>query len=100
MLLSINTWADTPDLDTSTSIVTFPHVTVDNDTAYSNVELLLTPGGNWAVLSFELEPEPDFDISGEWKGNLNVKFKDAIAPPHSITYMRCTNQYYTHSKRK
>ena len=75
MLLSINAWADTPNLDTSTSIVTFPLVTVDNDKAYSNVELLLTPVGSWAVLSFELEPEPDFELTGEWKGNLTVDYE-------------------------
>jgi len=41
LLLSIKIYASDPNLDTSTHIVTFPRITVDNDSTFVNVQLLL-----------------------------------------------------------
>ena len=47
--------ATDPNFDTSTGIVTFPRVTVDGETAFLNVELLLRSDGTYAILSAEAE---------------------------------------------
>ncbi len=72
LLLPVNAWANDPNYDSATHIVTFPRVTIDNDTAYTNLQLLLSPNGTWQVLSFE--PEPDANLTGEWKGYVTVDF--------------------------
>ena len=96
LLVTINAWAG-PNLDTSSSIVTFPYVTVDNDEAYSNVELLLAPDGNWAVLSFEPALEPDFDLTGEWKGNLSIDYGELflnLPPCDTLTSLTLIQKGY------
>ncbi len=58
LLLTNSVWAN-PNFDTSTSIVTFPCISVDNDKAFYNLQLLLSADGTWQVLDFDLEPEAE-----------------------------------------
>ncbi len=67
-LISLNVWADDPDYNTTTGIVTFPRVTVNNNTPYINARLLLDPDGTWSILEAELVPKPEFDLTGDWSG--------------------------------
>ena len=66
LFVSMSVFADDPDFDTSTGIVTFPRVTVDNSTAFVNVRLLLNPNGTWSILT--AEPEATFNLTGNWNG--------------------------------
>jgi len=68
LLLSIKIYASDPNLDTSTHIVTFPRITVDNDSTFVNVQLLLNSDGTYQILSST--PETSVDLSGSWKGTL------------------------------
>ena len=51
MFMSSMAFANDPNFDTTTNIVTFPRVTVDNNTAFTNVQLLLNPNGIWSILA-------------------------------------------------
>jgi len=69
MFMSSMAFAKDPNFDTTTNIVTFPRVTVDNNTAFTNVQLLLNPNGIWSILAAIPEvptafaDEPNFDTS-------------------------------------
>jgi hypothetical protein len=68
-LISLNVWADDPDYNTTTGIVTFPRVSVNNSTSYINAKLLLDPDGTWSILEAELENV--LSLTGDWNGVLN-----------------------------
>ncbi len=51
LLLPVNAWSNDPNYDSATRIVTFPRVTIDNDTAYTNLQLLLPPHDAWKILT-------------------------------------------------
>ncbi len=57
IFVSINTFASDPNFNSTTHIVNFPRVTVDNQIAYFDVQLLLSPGGTWNILSEDVEDE-------------------------------------------
>lgn len=66
--ISIPLWAADPNFDTESRIVTLPRVTVDETTAYSDVQLLLNPDGTWNILAFDQEPDSIFNLTGNWTG--------------------------------
>ncbi len=73
LLISTNVFAGDPNFDTSTGIVYFPRVTVNNENAYNNVQLLLDSNGTWDILSATPEPpaqeEKTLTINGSWSGS-------------------------------
>ena len=78
MFMSPMVFAGDPNLDTSTNIVTFPRVTVDNNTVFTDVQLLLSPDGTWEVKAAvpEVEPEETLNLNGNWDGRaVSSKFK-------------------------
>ena len=68
-----STTDDTPEIDpnydTSTGIVIFPRVTVNNSTAYNNVQLLLGTNGIWSILAAEQEELAS--LTGSYTGSTN-----------------------------
>jgi len=50
--MSTNLLASDPNFDTVRGMIyTFPRVTVDNSSAYLNVQVQLNPNGTWSVLN-------------------------------------------------
>lgn len=73
--MSVSVSANDPNYDTSTGIVTFPRVTVDNGAAFVNVQLLLNPDGTWQILSAEPEATNNtLALSGNWAGTASSSF--------------------------
>lgn len=70
MLISFKAWADDPNFNSTTRIVTFPRVTIDNNDAYINVELLLSQNGTWEILDMGKKLEPKMDLTGDWTGEV------------------------------
>ncbi len=66
LFISMRVFANDPNFDTSTGIVTFPKVTVDNSSTFINVQLFLNPNGAWSILA--AEPESTLNITGNWNG--------------------------------
>lgn len=65
--ISLNIHAENfPNFDTSTNIVTFPIVTVDNNDTYLNIRLLLDTDGSYLILPSESGAK--FNLTGYWKG--------------------------------
>jgi len=69
--MSTNLLASDPNFDTVRGMIyTFPRVTVDNSSAYLNVQVQLNPNGTWSVLNATEEDSETSSIhlSGNWKG--------------------------------
>lgn len=60
--------AEVPNYDTSSGIVSFPQVSVNDKDKYINTDLLLNPSGTWKILAYT--PEPLFNLTGEWTGTI------------------------------
>lgn len=76
-----NTPENDPDYNSSTGIVIFPKVTVNNSTAYKNVQLLLGTDGIWSILAAEQE-ELSSSLTGNYAGattsNVSASFNAPI----------------------
>lgn len=63
-----------PNFDSSSRIITFPKIKVDNSKTYINAQLLLREDGKWDILAIEPEPEltstPVLNLTGTWTGLL------------------------------
>jgi len=57
-----------PNLDTSTHIVSFSRVTVDNNSVFINVQLLLNSDRTYQI--FSATGENTADLSGNWSTSL------------------------------
>jgi len=55
-----------PNYNSTTGVISFPVVTVDNKTTFTEVELLLDNNGQWKVLS--AKQEETVNLTGYWKG--------------------------------
>jgi len=66
LFMSTSVFANDPNFDTSTNIVTFPRVTLNNDTELFNVQILLNPDGTWVTLA----AEPRDPVISHWDGRV------------------------------
>ncbi len=67
-LLSIQVWADVPNYDTSTRIISFPKVIFDSKDTYIDTQLRLNQDGSWDLLAIEAEPQ--LNLTGDWSGEI------------------------------
>ena len=71
-----------PDYNSSTGIVIFPKVTVNNSTSYKNVQLLLDTDGIWSILAAEQEELSPSSLTGNYTGsttsNVSASFNTPI----------------------
>ncbi|NOQ63149.1 MAG: hypothetical protein GQ582_01395 [Methyloprofundus sp.] len=68
LILSMNVFAESPDFDSTTSVVSFPEVTVDKESSYTDVKLLLSPDNSWKVLRAtpKIKSSNPLSMTGYW----------------------------------
>jgi hypothetical protein len=65
ILISLNAFANDPNFDSTSNIITLPRVTIDNENTFNNVKLLLLPDGTWDILHIE-DPEDGPSLTGDY----------------------------------